>query len=330
MALKLFNVDVLNAIPALGQLFTALINLAQAISSFTPDQLVAIGLALLGIVGFVALLALALNSLDATAVAALPGLALLFDSIINLANAIASFTPGQLLTIGLAFGVITLFVWGLAAALDFAAAPLLSLAIILTSLERIMNSVSGSGTGLLGVLGKLAGGVLGSVLGGLSSVSSAIGGANPAQPAATAGIGTALPPTAASVASPAGLGFGGGSSAIMGIGTALPPTAVSAAAPSPAGLGFGGSPELGGGGGGLFPPVPSLAGPALAGPPGPQAIDQSVNVQGGITVNINADRLEANSAQILSDEIVRALQERLGSLRSEQDFRVGVRSSAPL
>ena len=53
--------------------------------------------------------------------AALPGLALLFDSIINLANAIASFTPGQLLTIGLAFGVITLFVWGLAAALDLTA-----------------------------------------------------------------------------------------------------------------------------------------------------------------------------------------------------------------
>lgn len=47
-------------------------------------------------------------------------------------------------------------------------------------------------------------------------------------------------------------------------------------------------------------------------------------------MNINADRLEANSAQMLSDEIVRALQERLGTLRSEQDFRTGVRSSAPL
>lgn len=299
LALKLFNVDVLNAIPALGQLFDALINLAQAIVSFTPDQLMVIGLGLLGIVGFVALLALALNSLDATAVAALPGLALLFDSIINLANAIVSFTPGQLLTIGLAFGVITLFVWGLAAALDFAAVPLMSLAIILTSLERIMNSVSGSGTGLLGVLGKLAGGVLSSVFGDLSSVSSAIGGAGQTQPATTVGIGAALPPTAASVATPAGLGFGGG-------------------------------PELSGGGGGLFPPAPSLAGPSLAGLPGPQAVDQSVNVQGGITVNINADRLEANSAQILSDEIVRALQERLGALRSEQDFRTGVRSSAPL
>ena len=297
LALKLFSVDVLNAIPALGQLFDALVRLAQAIISFTPDQLVVIGLGLLGIVGFVALLALALNSLDATAVAALPGLALLFDSIINLANAIVSFTPGQLLAIGLAFGAITLFVWGLAAALDFASVPLMSLAVILASLRDIINSVAGSGTSLLGVLGQLAGGVLGSVLGGLNSVSSAISGVGGAQPATLTGIGTALAPAAApsSIASPAGFGPGEG-------------------------------PALSGG---FFPPAAGLAAPPLAAPSGPQAVDQSVNVQGGITVNINADRLEANSAQILSDEIVRALQERLGALRSEQDFRTGVRSSAP-
>jgi hypothetical protein len=61
---------------------------------------------------------------------------------------------------------------------------------------------------------------------------------------------------------------------------------------------------------------------------GAQAVDQSVNVQGGINVAVNADRLEADSAQILSDEIVAQLQARLGALRSEQDFRVGGRPSA--
>ncbi|MBD2896958.1 hypothetical protein amrb99_59110 [Actinomadura sp. RB99] len=74
--------------------------------------------------------------------------------------------------------------------------------------------------------------------------------------------------------------------------------------------------------------------PAL--PPGPPApppaaapADQSVRVEGGITVNINAERLEADAATLLSDEIVRAIQERLGALRSEQDFRTGSRAPAP-
>ena len=62
---------------------------------------------------------------------------------------------------------------------------------------------------------------------------------------------------------------------------------------------------------------------------GPQTVDQSVNVQGGISVAVNADRLEADSAQMLSDEIVAQLQARLGALRSEQDFRVGARPAAP-
>jgi hypothetical protein len=84
-----------------------------------------------------------------------------------------------------------------------------------------------------------------------------------------------------------------------------------------------------------LPPPPSggaaLAPPALPagiGAPGPAAggpIDASVNVQGGITVNINAERLEADAAQLLSDEIIAQLQARLGALRSEQDFRTGVR-----
>jgi hypothetical protein len=66
----------------------------------------------------------------------------------------------------------------------------------------------------------------------------------------------------------------------------------------------------------------------LAAAAGPHTVDQSVNVEGGISVSVNADRLEADSAQILSDEIVAQLQARLGALRSEQDFRVGARPAA--
>jgi len=56
--------------------------------------------------------------------------------------------------------------------------------------------------------------------------------------------------------------------------------------------------------------------------------DRSVRVEGGITVNINAERLEADAARLLSDEIVRRLKERLDALRSEEEFRGGVRSPA--
>src|SRR3712207_7276445 len=69
----------------------------------------------------------------------------------------------------------------------------------------------------------------------------------------------------------------------------------------------------------LFRSVPEA--PAL--PPGlgagalPAAGDRGVHVEGGITVNINAERLEADAARLLSDEIVRAIRDRLAA-RSEE------------
>jgi hypothetical protein len=88
---------------------------------------------------------------------------------------------------------------------------------------------------------------------------------------------------------------------------------------------------------------PALGAPAapagvLAGRPGlPEGaaaaageVDRSVRIEGGITVNINAERLEADAARLLSDEIVQRLKERLDALRNEQDFRAGVRSPAPV
>jgi len=77
-------------------------------------------------------------------------------------------------------------------------------------------------------------------------------------------------------------------------------------------------------GGPVQPVVPGVAAAA----PAPASVDQSVHVQ-GITININAERLEADAGKLLSDEIIRQLQARLGALRSEQDFRTGVRAPAP-
>src|SRR5262249_28477013 len=47
-------------------------------------------------------------------------------------------------------------------------------------------------------------------------------------------------------------------------------------------------------------------------------VDQSVNINGGITVTINAQHLDGTSAGMLSDEIVRQLQEKLMGLHAEQ------------
>jgi hypothetical protein len=43
---------------------------------------------------------------------------------------------------------------------------------------------------------------------------------------------------------------------------------------------------------------------------------------GGVTIHIDA---EVSAPQLLSDEIVRALSERLRSLMAEQSFRMGAR-----
>jgi hypothetical protein len=109
---------------------------------------------------------------------------------------------------------------------------------------------------------------------------------------------------------------------------APPPAAAPEAAPGrPVGLPAGFSAVLPP----ALPPGAALPRPALPGAAAAVAaagpVDASVHVQGGITVNINAERLEVDAARLLSDEIVAQLQARLGALRAEQDFRTGVRAS---
>lgn len=110
--------------------------------------------------------------------------------------------------------------------------------------------------------------------------------------------------------------------------------AAAEAAPAAPGApaGPGGLPALPGGAPAGLPAAPAaLPRPALpegaAAAPAAAAggsIDASVTV-GSINVSINAERLEADAADLLSEEIIQQLQARLGALRSEQDFRTGVR-----
>jgi hypothetical protein len=74
-----------------------------------------------------------------------------------------------------------------------------------------------------------------------------------------------------------------------------------------------------------LPGAPGAGAPAGGGGGGP--VDASVHV-GAITVSINAERLEADASQLLSDEIINAIKERIGSLQSEASLRVGERAPA--
>jgi hypothetical protein len=71
---------------------------------------------------------------------------------------------------------------------------------------------------------------------------------------------------------------------------------------------------------GAAPGAPGVPAPAAA--PGGGG-GGGVTIQGGITVTINADKLEANAAQMLSDEIVRGLNERLQALQGDANRRMG-------
>jgi hypothetical protein len=76
--------------------------------------------------------------------------------------------------------------------------------------------------------------------------------------------------------------------------------------------------------GGALPGAAAVPGGA-AGAAAARGADQSIRVEGGINVTINAERLEADSARLLTDEFIAKVQARLGELRATQDFRVGAR-----
>jgi hypothetical protein len=80
---------------------------------------------------------------------------------------------------------------------------------------------------------------------------------------------------------------------------------------------------------GMPPGAPGVPA-AFAGPPGAGAAAPAapggggVTIQGGITVNINADKLEADASKMLSDEIVQALNTKLQALQGDANRRLGV------
>ena len=292
-ALATLTQESIKAIGPLASFFTAITALMTAIASFSPGEMVQIAVGFLLIAGFVWLLAMAVNTLTAQSVTALPGLAALVGALTALASTLANMTGGEMVTMGIGLALIAGFVWAVAAALVYAAGPLANLATLFEGLGGVLSTVASIGSSLWGVLTDI-GGVIGDIGSGIGDFFSGIGDV-------VGGIGDSL--------------FGS-----IDVSAMLNPSALAAAAPPPPPPS---AAALGGAEGRLGALAP---GGALAAAPagGPTTVDQTVNA-GGINVIITADRLEADSAQLLTDDLVAKLQARLGELRSTQDFQAGAR-----
>ncbi|GLZ78610.1 hypothetical protein Afil01_34170 [Actinorhabdospora filicis] len=335
-ALDTLTEKAISAIGPLASFFTAITALMTAIAGFSVGQLVAIAAGFALIALFVWGLSMAMNTMTAQTVAALPGLTGLIAALTQLAALMAGMSAGEMITMAIGLALVAAFVWAVAAALVYAAGPLASVAAIMGGLGGIMSMLSGIGSFLSGVIGgigsalsglaDIAGSVFSAIGDGISSIT---GGIADAAGAVAGFAGDAI----GAIGDVAGDIGGGISDAIGGVGdflfgsddsasldvsqstqfaSALPPP------PPPAPV---------------LPEAPALGalgtGGALAAAPaaGATSVDQTVNA-GGINIAINAERLEADSASLLTDDIIAQLQARLGALRSTQDFQAGGRPAA--
>ena len=337
-AFQQFTTDIGKVVPHLGTFFDSIAKLMSTLAKFKPGEMITIAAGFLAIAGFVWLLGKAMATITDQTIAAMDPLAKFVGVFPELMNAIARFSPGEMATIAFGFLIIAGFVWLLSMALNTlteqsigAMEPLAGLLEAMSALATKLGSMTAGemitmaigllliagfvwavaaalkfAAGPLEILGKMFetfGAILskiGDIAGRVWGVISSIGGFFKD---VGRGIGDFFKP----------MDFQALINQRIAMSTepAPPPPSAPPSGPPPAG-----TPALG-----PLAPGGALAAATIG---GATAVDQTVNA-GGINVSITADRLEANSAQLLTDDIVAQLQERLASLQSTQDFRAGGR-----
>jgi hypothetical protein len=96
------------------------------------------------------------------------------------------------------------------------------------------------------------------------------------------------------------------------------------AAPASPALPPGLPPGAGVPGAGGLPPRPDLP-PGAGAPPAGGGGGGGVQVEGGIVININAERMELDAVEAITDEFVQQLKAKLDALQTTADFRTGTR-----
>ncbi|GAB3433616.1 hypothetical protein [Flindersiella endophytica] len=339
-ALDTLTDKALKVIEPLAKFFTAITTLMQALAGFGFWDFVGIAFGLGLILGFIWLLGKVLDKLSDRALKAMAPVTALITALTGLASTLGNMSGLDIAGMIIGLGALAGFVWLISKSLGSMPGPLGTLLKLFGGLGSVLSVVTGIAGKLWDGLSAIGNGLgwLGGKLGGfLSGVGHAIGKVGNFIGDAGSWFGGAVSDAAGFVTDKIGdaAGWVGGKLGdaagavgdfFGGIGDSLfgsididamikaqlpsatpppPPTVVAAAPPETGTLGPGG---------------------ALAAAPigGPVTVDQTVNA-GGINITITADRLEANSAQLLTDDIVAQLQARLGALRATQDFQAGAR-----
>lgn len=343
LALGQVTPQVLNALGPLSTFVDTLSRLATTLAALDAGSVVAMTIALAALAGFVYVLGLAVNQFSAQALQALPALSGFLTSLTNMATTLAGLSLVDL--IGMAFGMALIagFIYLLGMALNTFSTDVLnalpSINMLIMSLNSLVITLAGLSIGdliMMGIAFALIAGflyVVGMALDaatpGFLALAAALREVNTLIDTVGSGL-SALGDALSSVGSLAGDvlgGIGSGLGALGGGVLDLLPSFQTGGMVEETGPAFlhAGERVLNTG------ETQALSQASLApAPSGGGGTDQSVKIDGGITINITAGNLEPGSGQALSEEIVRHLQERLGALRAEQAFRTGERPSAPL
>jgi hypothetical protein len=337
-SLSLLSAETLKALGPLSEFLDHLAEFAVKLAALSAGKVVALGVSLLALGVFVSSLADSLAKLNADTLQALGPFSGFIDSLGRLATTLAALALLDVLGMGLALFALAEFVGSLADSLSGMGVELLdalpSFTALIGALQSIATALAGLSVGELITMGAAFALIAGFVWSLAAALEYAEG---PLKSLAsilenTRGILSDIVDYGGGILEfLGGLAEGGGlveglldvlGGAALDLLPELPLLLLQNEAPrtSPAGPG-----GFGGDSGTMFaaaaPATPTLVAPAA----GAQAVDASVNVAGGISVAINAERLEADAAELLSDQIIAQLQARLGALRSEQDFRLGAR-----
>jgi phage-related protein len=319
-AFQAFTTDLSKIVPQLDAFFDSISKLVRTLAGLTGGDLFGVAFGLAAIAGFVWALSSALGTLTGDAVAAMPALGTLLGALGTLATTLANMSGGEMATMVVGLAAIAGFVWAVAAALDFAAGPLATLEKLFGRLGGALSFVTGLGRGLIGALSDITdfvGGIVDRIGGIVDDIGSVIGRVGTFIDDAASKVGGVISDAAGAATDALGSFFGGIGDFLFGgdsIDAFVHTAAFTPPPPAPA-------PAIGPAGLGDLTPGGRLA---AAAPAGTTTVDQSVNA-GGIYVTITAERLEADSARLLTDDIVAQLQARLGALRSTQQFQAGAR-----
>lgn len=178
-ALNNFSQQSLMAMPLVSEFIRTLTELGMVLAAMSATDLISMGAGLGLLALFVYLLGAALNTFSAEVLAALPALAALLGALNSLAATLAGLSFEQLLMMAAGFAAVTLFVFGLGAALNFAVPGLTALTGAFNALKGSMDAAAAAASAVSGAISRIPTPSLGGLAGLLPIPSFQTGGIMP-------------------------------------------------------------------------------------------------------------------------------------------------------